>query len=63
MIVNVCHWAARQSLSPMPPVRRRLLVLLSKCGIEKEEKRWDSSNLATFLDSKIQVQEATNLNN
>ena len=53
--VKVYHWAGRQPLSPMPPVRRRLLVLSVKCGIEKEEKRWDNSNLAIFLDSKIHV--------
>ena len=57
------HLAGRQPLSPMPPVRRRLLVLPSKRGIEKEEKRWDNSNLAIFLDSKIHVQEGANLNN
>ena len=27
----------------------------SKREIEKEEKRWDNSNLAIFLDSKIHV--------
>ena len=37
--------------------------IVVKVQNRKRIKRWDNSNLATFLDSKIQVQEATNLNN
>ena len=40
---------------PMPPIRRRLLVCLQSAEWKKKEKKWDNSNLAIFLDSKIHV--------
>ena len=40
---------------PMPPIRRRLFVCLQSVEWKKKKKKWDNSNFAHFLDSKIRV--------